>query len=97
MTRACGTTRSLVVIELMVSRGYDRVVGQLLRYMAWISTELADTTQSVRGIIIAREISNDLRLACLALSNVALYEYTLSVSLTAVPSATGKRASRNRT
>ena len=88
---------NLVVIELKVSRGYDRVVGQLLRYMAWISTELADTTQSVRGIIIAREISNDLRLACSALSNVALYEYALSVSLTAVPSATGKRASRNRT
>jgi endonuclease len=26
-----------VVIELKVSRGYDRVVGQLLRYMGWIS------------------------------------------------------------
>jgi len=24
-----------VVIELKVSRGYDRVVGQLLRYMGW--------------------------------------------------------------
>jgi hypothetical protein len=27
---------ALVVIELKVSRGYDRVVGQLMRYMAWI-------------------------------------------------------------
>jgi hypothetical protein len=26
----------LVVIELKVSRGYDSVVGQLLRYMEWI-------------------------------------------------------------
>src|SRR2546426_852742 len=27
---------ALVVIELKVSRGYDRVVGQLMRYVAWI-------------------------------------------------------------
>ena len=31
-----------VVIELKVSRGYDRVVGQILRYMAWIEKNQAD-------------------------------------------------------
>jgi len=76
---------NLVVIELKVSRGYDRVIGQILRYMAWIEKHHADTKQSVRGIIAAREISDDLILACSYLPNVALFEYQLSVSLTKIP------------
>lgn len=70
-----------VVIELKVSRGYDRVVGQLLRYMAWIETHQAEPGQRVRGVIIAREISEDLRLACSRIADVQLFEYALSVSL----------------
>ncbi len=70
-----------VVIELKVSRGYDRVIGQLLRYIAWIQHHHAEPGQNVRGIIIAREISEDLLLACSQLDNVDLYEYQLSVSL----------------
>ena len=70
-----------VVIELKVSRGYDRVVGQILRYMAWIRKNQANDDQKVRGIIIAREISDDLLLACSETKNVELYEYNLSVSL----------------
>lgn len=53
----------LVVIEQKVTRGYDRVIGQLLRYMARISKPQAEPDQGVRGMIIAREISEDLRLA----------------------------------
>jgi len=70
-----------VVIELKVSRGYDRVVGQLLRYMAWIRKNHADAGQQVRGVIIAREISGDLLLACSEVPDITLYEYQLSVSL----------------
>ena len=70
-----------VVIELKVSKGYDRVIGQLLRYMAWIETNQAEPGQKVRGIIIAREISDDLHLATLKISDVELFEYDLSVSL----------------
>jgi hypothetical protein len=73
--------KRLVVIELKVSRGYDRVVGQLLRYMAWIQKHHAEPGQAVRGIIAARDISDDLKLACSYLPAVALYEYELSVVL----------------
>lgn len=73
-----------VVIELKVSRGYDRVVGQLLRYIAWIRKHQADPGQSVRGVIVAREVSNDLLLACSELHYVGLYEYELSISLSPV-------------
>lgn len=57
------------------------MVGQLLRYMAWIEKNQAEGNQSVRGIIVAREISEDLMLACSGLQNVELFEYELSVSL----------------
>lgn len=73
--------KNYVVIELKVSRGYDRVIGQLLRYMAWIEKNQAEPTQKVRGIIIAREISEDLHLATSKLPDVQLLEYDLSVSL----------------
>jgi hypothetical protein len=70
-----------VVVELKVSRGYDRVVGQLLRYTSWIAKHHAEPSQKVRGIIVAREISDDLLLACSRLTDVSLFEYQLSVTL----------------
>lgn len=70
-----------VVIELKVSRGHAKVVGQILRYMGWIRKNHAEEGQKVRGIIIAREISEDLVLACSETNNVELYEYSLSISL----------------
>lgn len=81
---AIDKTRTLVVIELKVSRGHERTVGQLLRYMGWIAKNQAEDGQKVRGIIAAREISDDLKLACAYLPNVSLFEYKLSVSLTPV-------------
>lgn len=69
-----------VVIELKVSRGYDRVIGQLLRYMAWIDQNL-EGSKPARGIIVANDISADLRLACSRIADVKLIEYQISFSL----------------
>lgn len=71
-----------VVIELKVSKGYDRVVGQLLRYVNWIKQNHAEEGQRVRGIIVAKQIGEDLSLACSEIPNVELYEYELSVTVT---------------
>ncbi len=76
--------QNFVVIELKVSRGYDRVIGQLLRYIAWIEQHQAEPHQQVRGVIIAKEISADLMLAVSKVADVKLFEYELSVSLTKV-------------
>jgi len=75
---------AFVVLELKVSRGYDRVVGQLLRYMNWVRKELAEPGQRVRGIIVCRAISEDLRLACASMRDVELCEYRLSVTVSKV-------------
>jgi endonuclease len=82
---ALDQSNNYVVIELKVSRGYDRVIGQLLRYIAWIEKNQAEITQKVRGVIIAREISEDLSLASSKIPEVELFEYDLSVSLRKVP------------
>lgn len=81
---------AFVVIELKVSRGYDRVVGQLMRYMAWIRKNQAEPGQKVSGIIVARQISEDLLLACSLLTDVQLFEYELSLTLKKVDTESGK-------
>jgi RecB family endonuclease NucS len=78
---AIDKSSNYVVIELKVSKGYDRVVGQLLRYMAWIEKNQIEKGQKVRGIIIAKEISEDLILACSKTIDIELFEYELSVKL----------------
>ena len=72
---------AFVVIELKVSRGYDRVIGQLQRYMGWVEANLAGQRR-VRGIIVASEITEDLILATsLIADRVKLFEYSLSFSI----------------
>jgi hypothetical protein len=73
--------KNYVVIELKVSRAYDRVIGQLLWYMAWIEKNQAEPAQKVRGVIIAREITDDLFLAASKIPDVKLFDYDLSVTL----------------
>ena len=76
---------AFVVLELKVSKGYDRVVGQLLRYMNWVRQNLAERGQRVRGVIVCRIMSEDLRLACASIRDVELFEYQLSVTVLKVP------------
>lgn len=78
---AVDENNNFVVIELKVSRGYDRVIGQLLRYIGWIEKNFADPEQIVKGMIVAREISEDLILATSKINEVELFEYSLSVTL----------------
>jgi RecB family endonuclease NucS len=71
---------SFVVIELKVSRGYDRTMGQLLRYMGWVTTNLA-AGKRVRGAIVASDIIQDLKLAASLVPDVQLIEYEIAFKL----------------
>jgi endonuclease NucS-like protein len=77
---------SLVVIELKVSRGYDRVIGQLARYMAWVDMNM-ETSRPVRGIIIAKDITEDLKLAASRIPGVTLIEYEMELKFCPVAMA----------
>jgi hypothetical protein len=67
----------LVAIELKVAGTSDQVAGQLSRYLGWLEENLTTEGQSVRGIIVARSISEKLRLSLRRVPGVDAYEYEL--------------------
>lgn len=69
-----------VVVELKLSRGRNRALGQLLYYMAWVDQNLP-RSKPCRGIIIAKEITPDLVLAVKRVPGVSLFRYELSVTV----------------
>jgi len=71
---------NLVVIELKVSKGYEKAIGQLLRYKAWVRDNLAEG-KTVRGVIIAKSISPDLKLAASEVKDIDIFEYDLKIDL----------------
>ena len=68
-----------VVFELKVTRGRNKALGQLLYYMGWVDKHFG--SGPCRGIIVAKEISDDLVLAAQRVQDVSLYRYNLSVSV----------------
>ncbi|MED1949908.1 endonuclease NucS domain-containing protein [Brevibacillus centrosporus] len=46
---------NFVVFELKLNKGMDSAMGQLLRYMGWVKSELAPDKE-VLGVIVAGEI-----------------------------------------
>jgi hypothetical protein len=76
---AIDKNKNYVVIELKVSRGYDKVVGQTLFYQSSIKTIFKQ--DKVRAIIIAREITSELKTATQFLPDFELFEYQLSLTL----------------
>jgi RecB family endonuclease NucS len=71
---------NFVVFELKLSRGPDKAMGQLLRYMGWVKRMLADQRE-VHGVIVAKDIDEKLRYACLLVPNVSLLEYEVDFRL----------------
>ena len=74
----------LLVIELKVARGPDEVCGQIMRYVGWVKRHLANG-KPVRGLIIARHISDRIRYALADIANVTAREYELHITLKATP------------
>jgi len=76
---AIDKSNDFVVIELKVSRGYERTIGQALYYQSMIKNVFK--TNKVRVIIIARELSEELRIGTKYLPDFQLFEYQLSLTL----------------
>jgi hypothetical protein len=72
-----------VIIELKVSRGHERVIGQTLYYRARIKQRFS--ANLVRIFIVASEISPELRAAVSEVPNTFLFEYTLAMKLSKLP------------
>jgi hypothetical protein len=68
-----------VVIELKLSRGHERTLGQALYYRGKLRQLL--NVSRVRIIMVAGEISEELRIASSEVADVELYSYALSMQV----------------
>lgn len=76
--------KMLLVVELKKGRASDAVVGQLLRYMGFVQDELAESEQTVRGVVIALEDDQRLRRALAMVPAIEFYRYEVSFKLVKV-------------
>ena len=72
----------LLVVELKKGRARDAVVGQVLRYMGYVKQELAESNQSVKGVIIALDDDTRIRRALAMTPDISFYRYEVSFKLT---------------
>jgi hypothetical protein len=70
-----------VVIEISNGKSYENMAGEILRNKAWIQKNMAKEGQRVRGMIISNEITEDLIMACMNLTDMELYEYELCIKI----------------
>lgn len=73
--------KELLVVELKRGRVSDVVVGQVQRYMGYVTEVLADKDQSVRGAIIGLEDDINLRRALVVTRNIEFFRYEIKFKL----------------
>ena len=78
--------RDFVVVETKKGKESDKVVGQIQRYMGWITRNLAKNGGSVRGIIIVNECDEWLDYAVSVNDNIQLKYYEVKWSIVVVVS-----------
>ena len=76
--------RELLVVELKKGRASDAVVGQITRYMGYVTTELAGPGQKVKGVIVALEDDQRLRHSLVIVPGIDFYRYEVSFKLTKI-------------
>lgn len=76
---AVDAAERFVVIELKLSQGRNKALGQLLYYMGWIDRHLGKAP--CRGIIIASDIAEELAIAVSRVSGVSLFRYKMNFSI----------------
>lgn len=73
--------KKILVVELKKGRASDSVVGQVQRYMGYITDVLAEPTQEVHGAIIALEDDLKIRRALQVTRNIDFYRYVINFKL----------------
>jgi restriction system protein len=71
----------LLVVELKKGRASDAVVGQIQRYMGYVKEELAESGQSVEGVIIALEDDLRIKRALVVAAGIRFFRYQVSFKL----------------
>ena len=74
---------NFVVFELKLSRGADRALGQILRYMGWVRKNLSEKN-NVKGVIVAKHVDEKLKYAASMTPDISLFEYELDFKINEV-------------
>lgn len=75
-----------LVVELKRDKSSDTVVGQVLRYIGWISAHLAQPCETVEGLVIAARGEEKLHYALSAVPCVSFKSYEVEFRLNDGPS-----------
>jgi hypothetical protein len=80
---AVDSNGDFVVFELKLTRGPDRAVGQILRYMGWVKKHLA-AGKKVSGVVVAHQIDEKLKYAVSVAQDITVFEYKIKFDLTPI-------------
>jgi restriction system protein len=72
---------NFTVIELKKGRESDIVVGQTLRYMGWVQENLCKNGQTVKGLIICKDIDTKMSYALKMTNNIEVKLYQVDFAL----------------
>ena len=70
-----------LVIELKRGKTSDKAVGQVLRYMGWVRSNLIESNEDVEGLIIGLEDDSNLMFAISEVSKVRFMRYKIDFQL----------------
>lgn len=71
---------NFIVFELKLTRGADKALGQILRYMGWVKKNLAND-KMVKGVIVANKMDEKIKYAVMMTNDITLYEYEMNFVL----------------
>ena len=63
---------NFVVFELKLSRGADKAMGQLSRYIGWVKRNLSKS-KKVKGVIVAKRVDEKLKYATSIIPEISLF------------------------
>jgi len=71
---------NFVVFELKRSRGADKAVEQISRYMGWVKQNLAKN-EGAKGVIVAKKVGEKLKYGASIIPDLNLFEYELNFKI----------------
>jgi restriction system protein len=74
-------SNAFVVIELKKGRPSDQVVGQILRYMGWVKSNLCEDGRTVTGLVICRDQDPKLDYALSVTCGISVKYYSVAFKL----------------
>ena len=73
--------KEVLVVELKKGRASDSVVGQIQRYMGYVTEFVAEDNQQVKGVIIALDEDQRIKFALKVAPNIKFYRYEIKFDL----------------